>query len=369
MDDLRNRFAARFGGEATLFQAPGRVNLIGEHTDYNDGFVMPVAIGRSTYVAAACRPDRRLVVHSATINKTAEASVDALVPQKRWSDYVFGVAAMLLSHGVPVKGANLLIDSDVPLGAGLSSSAALEVAVARALLGISGHDLGPGELARLCQRAENEFVGARCGIMDQFVALHGAPGHGLLLDCRSLDYSLIAIPPDVRVVVCNSMVRHAVAAGEYNARRADCEAAARAIANRMPQVRALRDVTGADLERHRDVLTPAQLRRARHVISENARVLAMAPALSRSDFSTIGRVMHESHESLRTDFEVSCSELDVLVQLAGDIPGVKGARMTGGGFGGCTVNLVATEAVKAFSDRIAANYQQRTSVRSDVYTV
>ncbi len=369
MNDLRNRFAARFGGEATVYQAPGRVNLIGEHTDYNDGFVMPVTIDRSTYAAVACRPDRRLVVHSATIDRTADASLDALVPQRRWSDYVFGVAAMLLSHGVPVNGANLLIDSDVPLGAGLSSSAALEVAVARALLGISGRELGRGDLARLCQRAENEFVGARCGIMDQFVSLHGAPGHALLLDCRSLDYSLIPLPSDVRVVVCNSMVRHSVAAGEYNARRADCEAAARAMATRTPHVRALRDVTAADLEQHRDVLTPGQLRRARHVISENARVLAMAPALPRGDFNTIGRVMHESHESLRGDFEVSCSELDALVELAGDIPGAKGARMTGGGFGGCTVNLVASEALTAFCERITAEYQLRTNVRPDVYTV
>jgi galactokinase len=366
---LSDRFAARFGGESTIYSAPGRVNLIGEHTDYNDGFVMPIAIDRSTYVAVARRPDRRLVVHSATIDKTADASLDALAPQKRWSDYVFGVGAMLLSHGVPVDGANMLIDSDVPLGAGLSSSAALEVAVARALLGVSGHDLGRSDLAKLCQRAENEFVGARCGIMDQFVSLHGAPGHALLLDCRSLDYSLIPLPSDLRVVVCNSMVRHSVAAGEYNARRADCEAAARALAIAAPHVRALRDVTAADLDRHRDLLTARQLRRARHVVSENARVLAMGPALSRGDIDTIGRVMHESHESLRTDFDVSCGELDLLVQLAADVPGARGARMTGGGFGGCTVNLVAAEAVTEFSTTIAARYQHRMNVRPDVYPV
>lgn len=368
---LQDRFAARFGGEATVYRAPGRVNLIGEHTDYNDGYVMPVAIDRATYVAIGRRTDRRLVVCSESIDRVersiAEVSLDALELQGGWTNYVFGVAKMLIRHGVTLPGANVLIASEVPLGAGLSSSAALEVAMASALTGLAGQRLDGATLARLCQQAENECVGAACGIMDQFVALQGRAGHALLLDCRSLAFTLVPLPRTMRLVVCNTMVRHAIAAGEYNARRRECDAAVRALCKRLPHVRALRDVTEGDLEEHQDVLAEPLNRRTRHVVTENARVAALGRALQQADVASIGRLMRESQTSLREDYEVSCRELDLMVDLASSAPGVIGARMTGGGFGGCTVNLVAADAVDDFSTAISEEYSRRTRLTPDVY--
>ena len=371
IDGLPDRFAARFGGTATVYRAPGRVNLIGEHTDYNDGYVMPVAIDHATYVAIGRRADRQLFVYSESIDdaqrSTAEVSIDALALQGGWTNYVFGVAQMLLGHGVPLPGANLLIASEVPLGAGLSSSAALEVAVALALAGLAGVRLDGETVARLCQRAENECVGAACGIMDQFVALHGRAGHALLLDCRSLTFTPLPLPPHMRLVVCNTMVKHAIAAGEYNARRRECEAAVRALSERLPHVRALRDVSERDLEEHADVLVEPLNRRARHVVTENARVAAFGRALQQADFASAGRLMRDSHSSLREDYEVSCPELDSMVDIAMAAPGVIGARMTGGGFGGCTVNLVAAEAVDDFVAVVAEGYSRRTRFATEIY--
>jgi galactokinase len=364
---LRERFAARFGGHATVHRAPGRVNLIGEHTDYNDGYVMPVAIDRATHVAIGPRRDRRLVVRSETAGSTVEADIDDLPRGGGWPAYVFGVAAMLRRHGVSIDGANLLIESDVPLAAGLSSSAALEVAVAYALAGLAGRHVDAREIARICQQAENDYVGARCGIMDQFVAVHGQAGHALFLDCRSLDYRAIPIPASLRLVVCNTMVRHSIAAGQYNARRQECEEAVRALTTRLPHVRALRDVMPGDLNAHDDLLTAAQRLRTRHVVGENARVVAMTRALESGDLDAMGRLMNESHESLRDDFQVSCRELNLLVTLAACSARAVGARMTGGGFGGCTVNLVDADAVDEFSSVIAERYAHETTVHPEIY--
>jgi galactokinase len=350
-----------------VFSAPGRVNLIGEHTDYNDGFVMPVAIERQTHVRITPREDRHLSVYSENLHEAADASLDELTPRKHWSDYVFGVAAFLGRAGVAVGGANLSVSSDVPLGAGLSSSAALEVATAKALLASAGASMDSVALARLCQRAENEFVGAHVGIMDQFVALHGRAGHALFLDCRSLDYALLPLPAGVKLVVANSTVKHDLAVGEYNKRRADCEAAVRAIATRVPTVTALRDVTKTKLDEHASLLTNVQQRRARHILSENQRVTATAVALARGDVACLGRLMAESHRSLRVDYEVTCQELDVLVQLAASAPGAFGSRMTGGGFGGCTVTVVEERHVDAFIKVVAAGYQRRLGLTAEFY--
>jgi galactokinase len=358
-----------FGETAQIFQAPGRVNLIGEHTDYNDGFVMPVAIASGTRVAIAPRPDRKLVVASENLSERVEFDLSQLpaAASRHWSDYVAGVAKTLAeSHG-PLVGANLLIDGDVPQGAGLSSSASIEVAVGYALLHLTGQAIDRTDLALLCQKAENEFVGARCGIMDQFISSHGQEGMALLLDCRSLEYRLLPIDKETRLVICNTMVRHSVAGGEYNRRRAECEQGVRCFQRHRPSVRALRDVTAADLAQYASELPETILRRCRHVIRENARVLAAGDALERNDRAGFGSLMRESHRSLRDDFEVSCPELDLMVTLAEEAQGVYGARMTGGGFGGCTINLVQKDCVAAFKEHIGDRYERSTGRTPAIY--
>ncbi len=343
------------------FRAPGRVNLIGEHTDYNYGFVLPVAIQLSTYARVMPRDDRSLVVVSQGFgNFDFNLDDPSTLPSEDWTDYVRGVALQLdrrIDHRL--RGATLELSSGIPIGAGLSSSAALEVVSALALLANSGLSLDRKELALLCQRAENEYVGARCGIMDQFASTHGRAGHAMLLDCRSLDVTYVPIPDYVGLVVCNTMVRHSLAGNQYNLRRAQCEEAARVLG------KSLRDATLEDLADHK--LDSIIERRARHVISENQRVLDAADALRSSDVPRFADLMIQSHRSLRDDYEVSCSELDTMVTLALDLPGVYGARMTGGGFGGCTVNLVASQHAVAFADQIARNYQRETGRCPDVY--
>jgi galactokinase len=359
-------FEELFGGSPRIFRAPGRVNLIGEHTDYNDGFVMPAAIHLSTWVAIAPRLDGKLVVHSANFSETVELGECA---RNAWSRYVLGVARVLERMGHSLRGANLLIYTELPMGAGLGSSAALEVAVGHALLSISGIDVDHTDLARACQRAEHEFAGVRCGIMDQMIACHGRAHHALMLDTRSLGYELLLLPhnrsddrsDDVSVVVSNTMVKHNLATTEYNTRRAECEIAARALG------RSLRDVTLSELESERISLGENIYRRARHVVSENGRVQSAALALQSKNLAQFGHLMHESHCSLRDDYEVSCRELDIMVEIASSLEGVFGARMTGGGFGGCTVSLVHTGAVEQFRTTMTARYQQATNILPDVY--
>lgn len=368
-DSLTERFQKLYGTHPRIFRAPGRVNLIGEHTDYNDGFVMPAAIELYTWVAASKRKDRILHVHSGQFAETIGLSLDALAgqPRKHWSDFIRGVAAVMQTLGHTLSGANLVIDGQVPLGAGLSSSASLEVSTALALMSVSNLELPPLELVRICQRAEHEYVGTRCGIMDQFIAVFGRAGRALMLDCRSLDYKLLSIPKDVRLVICNTMVKHELAAGEYNHRRADCETGARNLRQHLPNVLALRDVTLSDLERHGNELPELLYRRCRHVISENQRVLAAADTLQSGNLDRFGQLMYESHRSLRDDYEVSCKELDLLVEVASVCEGVYGARMTGGGFGGCTVNLVRSDAIDHFQSRITEEYEKATRKTPDVY--
>src|SRR3954468_4503858 len=321
---------------------------------------MPVAIDRYTTVPATRRGDRRLHVTSRTFSTTpVELDLDHLDggPSGSWTDYVRGVAAILERRGHALRGADLLIESDVPAGAGLSSSAALEVSVGYALLDLASQAIDLTDLALACQQAEHEFAGARVGIMDQFVVCHGRAGHAMLLDTRSLDASPLPIPEDVQVIVCNTMTKHTLASDGYNERRADCEAGVRALAVRMPRIRALRDVTFADLEANRDVLPDPIYRRCRHVVTENARTLSAADALKDGDITRFGVLMGASHASLRDDYEVSTRELDAMVEAAMEAEGVIGARMTGGGFGGCTVNLVRRESAAAFAAQVADRYQ------------
>jgi galactokinase len=368
-EELQKKFSHRYGRPARIFRAPGRVNLIGEHTDYNDGFVMPAAIDFNTWVAVAPREDRKLVAYSENVAEGAEFDLDVASahPRHHWSDYVIGVAVMLEQAGYKLRGADLLIFGDVPLGAGLSSSASIEVATGLTLLNNSGLAVDRVALAKLCQKAENNFVGARCGIMDQFISCCAHARRALWLDCRSLDYRLLLLPPDVDLAICNTMVRHELASGEYNQRRAECEAGVSRLARDLPHVRALRDVTLADLERcGRDLPDPI-LRRCRHVVSENARVVDAAGALDRGDAAAFGGLMAESHRSLRDDYEVSCVELDLMVDIACQVKGVFGARMTGGGFGGCTINLVQTEHIEEFKRTIAERYKQATGRAPEIY--
>jgi galactokinase len=366
---LQSRFADLYREKPKMFRAPGRVNLIGEHTDYNDGFVMPAAINFYSWVAASPRNDAVLHAWSEQYRDAVEIPLEQIegAPRGHWSDYVRGMAGVLLTSGHKLRGANLLIDGQVPLGAGLSSSAALELSVGLALACISEVDLPRLELVALSQKAEHIYAGAMCGIMDQFVAGFGQQGNAILLDCRSLAFSLVPISERVRLVICNSKVKHALAGGEYNTRRAECATAVKAIQGSYPEVRALRDVTLAMLENGRGQVSEVVYRRARHVITENERVLNAGAALKDDDLKRFGALMFESHKSLRDDYEVSCEELDVLVELAAGNEGLIGARMTGGGFGGCTVNLVQAEGVEAFQRNISQAYKRSTGRDPDVF--
>ena len=369
-DSLGDRFEQAFGAKPRIFRAPGRVNLIGEHTDYNDGFVMPSAIGFYTWIAVSRRSDNVLHVRSEEFHETVDLSLQDLAgpPRKHWSDFVRGVAAVLQTRGCKLGGANLIIEGQVPMGAGLSSSASLEVATALALIPSSASQADPLELVKLCQRAEHEYVGTRCGIMDQFIAVFGQVDHALMLDCRSLHAESLVIPHDARLVICNSMVKHELASGEYNLRRADCETGVSILKKVLPHVVALRDVSTSQLELHRNELAELVYRRCRHVISENQRVLDAAGALRSGDLEQFGRLMYESHRSLREDFEVSCRELDVLVEIASKCAGVYGSRMTGGGFGGCTITLVESAAAADFQDTLSRRYKDVTGITPAIYS-
>lgn len=366
---VAHQFRELYGEPIGVFRAPGRVNLIGEHTDYNDGFVMPAALEFYTYVAAGPRTDRELSVYSIDFDETKCFHLDDLAggPTGHWSDYVRGVADVVNASGDPIRGANLVIKGEVPIGAGLSSSAALEVATVLALLANSGLTWGRVDVAKACQRAEHEYAGTKCGIMDQFISCCARANHALLLDCRSLEYELLRIEDRVRIVICNTMVKHELAGGEYNRRRADCEAGVRFLQRYLPDIRALRDVSPSQLAEYGVGLPPETYRRCQHVISENARVLEAAQALKDGDLLRFGVLMYASHASLRDDYEVSCKELDLMVELARKCSGVYGARMTGGGFGGCTVNLVDADAVEEFKAAIAGDYNDATGLHPEIY--
>ncbi len=348
-----------------LFRAPGRVNLIGEHTDYNLGFVLPVALDLSCRVRARTLQGGQLFARSHNLGQQTSWALDGLASVGRredWSDYVAGVAVELLRQGVRLVPAEIEIDSSVPLGAGLSSSAALEVSVALALSSLAGASLPKRELAEICQRAENEFVGMKCGIMDQFAAVFGAEDQALLVDCRSLDHRLVALPPEVDLVMVNSMVKHELASSEYNRRRQECEAAAERLG------KPLREISIDEWPSLETRLPDPFRKRARHVVSENARVLAFVEACERGDLAAAGELMRQSHQSLSRDYEVSCEELDFLAASATASGLVWGARMTGGGFGGCTVNLVRRGAAPDFTQHISTLYEGRFGLRPAVYT-
>jgi len=358
-------FADLYGAPPAIYRAPGRVNLIGEHTDYNDGFVMPAALDLYTYVAVSPRPDRRLRVYSESMSETCDLDLDSIHPGRsgHWSDYVRGVAGVFESSGYRLRGADLAITTEVPLGSGLSSSAALEVSTAWALLNNSEIGIDRTTVAQMCQKAEHVYAEMRCGIMDQFISCHGRAGHALMLDCRSLDFQLVPIPAQVRLMVCNTMVKHEHASGGYNTRRRECEEGFHSLAQVLPGILALRDVSRGELEKHRDCLSPIIYKRVRHVVTENDRVKEAASALETGDIAKLGKLMADSHRSLRDDYEVSTPALDLMVELANGQEGVYGARMTGGGFGGCTINLVDAAHAEEVQQRLERNYEAKTGLK------
>jgi len=367
--NFQEEFNREFHSQPSIFRAPGRVNLIGEHTDYNDGFVLPSAIGFYTHVAVAPRSDRKLVLRSIDLPDRFEFNVRNLPRAKlgAWCDYVLGVALELARDGGEVPGVSLLVRGEIPVGAGLSSSAALEVATALAFLSLMGKEMPLQSVARLCQKAENEFVGAHVGIMDPFVSCMGRKDNAVLLDCRSLEFELVPIPEQLKLVISNTMVKHELSGGEYNQRRAQCEEGVRLLSKSYPGIRALRDVSVEQLEAQKAALPPVVYRRCLHVVLENRRVQEAARCFRSGDLPGVGRLMKDSHASLRDLFEVSCVELDAMVEAAEGLPGYIGGRMTGGGFGGCTVNLVESRQAPSFAEAIAARYRKATGIPPDIY--
>ena len=367
---LQSEFEHKFREAPRIFRAPGRVNLIGEHTDYNDGFVMPFAIDRSTLVAGSPRNDRKIEAIALDMDATATIDLDAEPQKKRksWIDYVEGTARCIEEKFGKLIGANIVITSGVPIGAGLSSSAALETSIGLALLSLSKKNIDREELAFAAQKVEHEYAGTKSGIMDQFASSFCKKGNAMLLDCRSLERTQIPFEsPDVVAVVCNTKVEHSLASSEYNKRREECEEGVRILQKHQPEVKALRDVTLELLDRHRTELDEIVYRRCRHVITENARTLKAAEFFGKHDLAEAGKLMFQSHESLRDDYEVSCNELDEMVEIARSVDGVLGSRMTGGGFGGCTVTLVKKENRVNFEEAIKTGYKNKFGKDPDIY--
>ncbi len=366
---IADKFKDHFKSIPRIFKAPGRVNLIGEHVDYNDGFVLPVAINNYTAVAMTPRQDRMLWIWSESMKELKKIDLDEITrKQNHWSDYIAGIAKLLELNGIKLTGANLLIESEIPIGAGLSSSAALEMSASLALLNSVDAALDSVKLAKLGQTVENQFVGTNCSVMDQFVSVHGEKDKALFLDCRTLNYELIALPSDdIKIVICNTQVKHELGESEYNKRRSECDAGVKIFKKSFANTRALRDVTIDQFNEIQDQMLPNIRMRCRHVINEIERTRLCADALKKKDLITFGKYMYESHNSLRDDYQVSCRELDVMVNIAAKQPGVLGARLTGVGFGGCTVNLVKTQNVGRFCEAIYTNYKKQTGIEPIIY--
>ena len=359
----------RYSAGERAFSAPARVNLIGEHTDYTGGVVMPMAIDFHTVAVLSAREDGRVVFYSDNFKEEAvfELAGTGWVRRGHWSDYPAGVVWVLRQMGVAIAGFNMTLVGDVPVGAGLSSSASVQVATAMALLDHLELEMSLEEIATICRRAENEFVGAKTGIMDQFVVLGGVEHRAMMLDCRSMEYELLPLPDDVRVVICNSMVKHSLADGEYGDRRDEVETGQAVVVREREGVASLRDATLEDLEACSEKMSAASLARCRHIVTENVRVLQAKKALLAEDMVGFGELMREAHASFRDDFGASCAEVDTLVAIAQRQPGCYGGRITGGGFGGCTVNLVKADATETFVAAVRREYKEATGIVADCF--
>lgn len=368
--EMIRRFHQMFGAAPTqLTRAPGRVNLIGEHTDYNEGFVLPAAIDRAAWIVARPRDDRQLRIHAVHYDASVELNLDQLQPGQvqGWPAYIAGMADYLQQAGHALGGADMVIDGDVPEGAGLSSSAALEVATGATLLGLAGIELDRVGLARAGQQTEHNYIHVNSGIMDQLISAIGKQYHALLIDCRDYNAQPIPLRPDAQLVVCNSKVSRELAGSGYNERRAECDEAVRLLRAALPAIQTLRDVSPEQLQQHADLLPPVVLKRARHVVTENARVLESAAALRGGDLRRFGALMNEAHESYRDDFEASVRPIEVLVAAAQAVPGVYGSRLTGGGWGGCTVSVVDGGAVERFCSTVAGIFEHEIGYAPDIY--
>jgi galactokinase len=367
---ITEKFKTVFAGESPLLvRSPGRVNLIGEHTDYNNGFVLPAAINKAIYMAAGPRRDKEIHIVSLDLDRTYSVAIDQIGPSGlHWPDYLLGVIQQIRGLGHELGGFNCVFGGDIPLGAGMSSSAALECATAFAINELFGLKLDPLTMVKLSQKAENVFVGVQCGIMDQFASMFGRKNHVIRLDCQSLDYAYVPFNMEgIRIVLLDSNVKHSLASSEYNTRRLQCEAGVKLVHAHLPGVKSLRDVSLAMLDEYVAPVDELINRRCRYVVEENARLLAGTEDLRKGDLAAFGRKMFASHEGLSHQYEVSCPELDFLVTQVQDDPAVIGARMMGGGFGGCTINLVKEEAVDALVERIRPVYQQAMNLEMKVY--
>lgn len=367
LEHVKTAFQTEYPGAGTprLFQAPGRVNLIGEHTDYNDGFVLPVAINFSTVVAATPRDDQEIHVYAADRKQRDKITLGREIKpltRKRWANYVRGMVKTLLADGAALRGMNLAVGGNVPIGSGLSSSAAFEMAIGYALLSLSNQEIDPVQLALNGQKTENHFVGVNCGIMDQFISALGQENHALLIDCRDLSYRPVPIPTNTAIIIVDSGVKRGLVDSEYNARRAECEAAARYF-----EVAALRDLDERTFNTRSHELEPRIQQRARHVITENERTLMAAQILSESNMPALGPLMGMSHQSMQVDFEITVPAIDTLVEIMQSVEGVYGARMTGGGFGGCCVALAPESVAPQVKDAIEARYTAETGNKATFY--
>jgi galactokinase len=349
--------------------APGRVNIIGEHTDYNCGFVLPAAINQVTVVAAGPGPAGVLAAYSERMHSLVRLPLETLRPSKTepWANYPAGIAYFLHRNGVTVRGTNLCIVSSIAQGAGLSSSAALEVACARALLALGGEARDALQVIELCRQAESEFAGVNCGIMDQYVAWMGKQGNALILDCRSVEHQYVPLPPGIRLLVCDTGARRELMTSEYNRRRQECLYAVKQLAALHPGVRSLRDVSPGQIALAEGRMDQTAFKRARHVVSENDRVVHAVQAFRAANLDEVGNLMYESHVSLRSDFEVSCPELDAVVDICAESEGVFGARLTGAGFGGSVICLVLESEVDPVRSRLKEEYLQRTGLVPEVH--
>jgi len=374
MEELKKIFIDYFGDNGSpikYVKAPGRVNLIGEHTDYNDGFVLPIAIDRDISIVAQKREDKEVKIYSLDYETEGLFSLDNIQynQEENWINYLQGVAQMLLDGGYQLQGMNLVLTGTIPQGAGLSSSAALEVATALAFEVLSGFELDRVEMAKLCQKAENKFVGVNCGIMDQFISALGQKDNALFVDCRSNEYKLVPIDTsEIKIIIANTNVEHNLVDSAYNQRLRECAKAVDYFNNVLDrEIQALRDVNIKEFEEYKDGLEEVIRKRAEHVIYENKRVQETIEAFAQDDLNKVGQLMIKSHDSLRDLYEVSCEELDIMVDLALEIDGVLGARMTGAGFGGCVVSLVKKDSVVDFKEKVAKAYQEKTGIETDIY--
>lgn len=368
VEAVASTFVKLFKEQPLLVRSPGRVNLIGEHTDYNMGYVLPAALDKAIYFAIAPAPGGECRVHALDVNQEHRFSLDALhKAQNGWPNYVMGVVDQLMKAGYPVGGFHCVFGGDIPIGAGLSSSAALEAGLAFALNEIFPLRIDRLTLVKLAQKAENEFVGVQCGIMDQFINIFGAEGKALLIDCRSLEYEEHPFDPGIAIVLFDTRVSHSLASSEYNRRRMECGEGVAALRRRHPEISSLRDVSMAMLAESKDTLDSRVYRRCKYVVEENERVIKACEALEQKDIGAFGRYMFQTHEGLRDEYEVSCPQLDALVDLVREMPQVYGARMMGGGFGGCTVNLIAREAVEETTAEVTRRYKERFTAGSRTY--